>query len=44
MNVISNAHNGPIFTIYTTLTDGCIVSGAKEKKYVLNFMFIINKK
>lgn len=36
INLIPDAHTGPIFTIYTTLTDGCIVTGAKERKY-LNF-------
>jgi hypothetical protein len=30
-NFISHAHKGPIFSIYTTLTDGCLVTGAKEK-------------
>jgi echinoderm microtubule-associated protein-like 5 len=30
--VINNAHNGPIFSMYTSLFDGCIVTGAKERK------------
>jgi len=30
--VVSNAHQGPIFTMYTSLFDGCIVTGAKEKR------------
>lgn len=29
------AHQGPIFSIYTSLFDGCIVTGAKERKYEL---------
>lgn len=31
IKIIQNAHKGPIFTIYTTITDGCIVTGGKEK-------------
>ena len=30
--VIQKAHNGPIFTMFTTLRDGLIVTGAKEKR------------
>jgi microtubule-associated protein-like 6 len=30
--VVSKAHSGPVFTMYTTLKDGLIVTGGKEKK------------
>jgi len=30
--VVSQAHAGPIFTMYTTLKDGLIVTGGKEKE------------
>ena len=36
--LIQKAHNGPIFTMYTTLRDGLILTGAKEKS---RFGFII---
>ncbi|XP_077993248.1 echinoderm microtubule-associated protein-like 6 [Glandiceps talaboti] len=29
--VVNKAHNGPVFTMYTTLRDGLIVTGGKEK-------------
>ena len=29
--VVSRAHNGPVFAMHTTLRDGLIVSGGKEK-------------
>ena len=32
VRVINNAHKGPIFTMYTSLFDGFIVTGAKERK------------
>jgi hypothetical protein len=35
VRAIKNAHQGPIFSMYTSLFDGCIVTGAKEVKYVL---------
>ncbi|CAF0889090.1 unnamed protein product [Brachionus calyciflorus] len=31
IRTILRAHQGPIFSMYTSLFDGCIVSGAKEK-------------
>ncbi len=33
IRAVLNAHKGPIFTMYTSLFDGCIVTGSKEKKY-----------
>ena len=30
--VVSQAHNGPGFSMYTTLRDGLIVTGAKERR------------
>ena len=33
--IVSKAHNGPIFTMYTTLRDGLIVTGAKERRYTV---------
>lgn len=35
IRLVSKAHDGPVFTLYTTLKDGLIVSGAKEKRYVV---------
>ena len=32
--VIPKAHQGPIFSMFTTLSDGLIVTGAKEKMLV----------
>jgi len=31
LRTVMNAHNGPIFTMHTSLFDGCIVTEAKEK-------------
>lgn len=31
IRLVQKAHNGPVFALFTTLTDGLIVSGAKEK-------------
>ena len=31
--LIARAHQGPIFTMYTTLRDGLVVTGGKEKRY-----------
>ena len=31
LRVVERAHNGPIFAMFTTLTDGLIVTGGKEK-------------
>ena len=33
LRVVLGAHSGPIFSMYTSLFDGCIVTGAKEKVY-----------
>ena len=33
VRIVQKAHNGPVFTLFTTLTDGLIVSGGKEKGY-----------
>ena len=29
--IVARAHNGPVFAMYTTLRDGLIVTGGKEK-------------
>ena len=29
--LVQKAHNGPVFTMFTTLRDGLIVTGGKEK-------------
>ena len=31
IRVVTKAHNGPVFTMFTTLRDGLIVTGGKEK-------------
>ena len=31
---VSRAHTGPIFAMHTSVKDGFIVTGAKEKTYV----------
>jgi len=31
--VIMDAHSGPVFAMYTSLEDGLIVSGGKERRY-----------
>ncbi|XP_035687635.1 echinoderm microtubule-associated protein-like 6 isoform X3 [Branchiostoma floridae] len=31
VRLVAKAHNGPVFTMYTTLRDGLIVTGGKEK-------------
>lgn len=36
--VVARAHNGPVFAMYTTLRDGLIVTGGKERPWVL-FLF-----
>lgn len=32
--LVSKAHNGPVFSMFTTLRDGFIVTGGKEGSYV----------
>lgn len=32
VRLVSKAHDGPVFSLYTTLKDGLIVSGAKERR------------
>lgn len=31
VRVVAKAHSGPVFTMYTTLRDGLIVTGGKER-------------
>uniref|UniRef100_A0A4W3H8Y1 EMAP like 5 n=1 Tax=Callorhinchus milii TaxID=7868 RepID=A0A4W3H8Y1_CALMI len=31
VRIVAKAHNGPVFTMYTTLKDGLIVTGGKER-------------
>lgn len=31
IRVVQKAHNGPVFCMYTTLRDGLIVTGGKER-------------
>ncbi|XP_014802496.1 PREDICTED: echinoderm microtubule-associated protein-like 5 [Calidris pugnax] len=31
IRIVAKAHNGPVFTMYTTLRDGLIVTGGKER-------------
>ena len=31
--VVTDAHTGPVFAMYTSLEDGLIVSGGKETRY-----------
>lgn len=33
--IVARAHNGPVFAMYTTLRDGLIVTGGKERPWVL---------
>lgn len=35
VRVVAKAHTGPVFTMYTTLRDGLIVTGGKERPWVL---------
>ena len=32
--IVKNVHSGPVFTMFTTVKDGLIVTGGKEKGYV----------
>ena len=32
--VVTDAHTGPVFAMYTSLEDGLIVSGGKETRYI----------
>ena len=32
VRLVSKAHSGPVFSMFTTLKDGLIVTGAKEKR------------
>lgn len=34
VRIVAKAHTGPVFTMYTTLRDGLIVTGGKERPYV----------
>ena len=31
VRIVEKAHSGPVFVLFTTLIDGLIVSGGKEK-------------
>ena len=35
VRIVRRAHSGPVFTMHTTLRDGLIVTGGKEKVLVL---------
>ena len=39
--IVRQVHSGPIFTMYTTLKDGLVVTGGKEKECVLKIKFLI---
>ena len=39
--LVQKAHNGPVFALFTTLRDGLIVSGAKERAYVTEGVFLV---
>ena len=39
--LVQKAHNGPVFALFTTLRDGLIVSGAKERAYVTTDDFLL---
>ena len=41
IRAILRAHEGPIFTMYTSLFDGCIVTGSKEKKYKIKWIALL---
>ena len=41
--VVEKAHSGPVFSMFTTLHDGLIVSGAKEKPSVTNTLILITQ-
>jgi len=32
--IVKNVHSGPVFTMFTTVKDGLIVTGGKEKGFV----------
>lgn len=34
VRIVAKAHTGPVFTMYTTLRDGLIVTGGKERPWV----------
>lgn len=34
VRLVTKAHDGPVFSMYTTLKDGLIVTAAKEKRQV----------
>lgn len=38
VRLVSWAHSGPVFSMHTTLRDGLIVTGGKEKGYVLQIV------
>ena len=38
VRLFSRAHSGPVFSTHTTLRDGLIVTGGKEKGYVLQIV------
>ena len=35
VRLVSRAHSGPVFAMHTTLRDGLIVTGGKEKGYAI---------
>ena len=32
--IVSQVHSGPVFTMYTTLKDGLVLTGGKDRGYV----------
>lgn len=42
IRIVAKAHNGPVFTMYTTLRDGLIVTGGKERPWVFFSLFFLH--
>lgn len=38
--IVKNVHSGPVFTMFTTVKDGLIVTGGKEKGYETSFLLL----
>lgn len=39
--IVKHVHNGPVFSMFTTVKDGLIVTGGKDKGYVRIYYVVI---
>lgn len=43
VKIVKQVHSGPVFTMFTTVKDGLIVTGGKDKGYILSVIKVFIK-